>query len=408
MKSRRHLLVSLLLIGPAVAVGHASAQGQQPQDRLQVMLMTMGPGREVWSRFGHDAIVIADTVAGTTLVYNYGTFDFNQPGFIRNFVEGRPRYWLGVATWNQTIREYQAEGRDVEVQILALTREQKAELAYKLAQNALPENREYVYDYFRDNCATRVRDMLDDVLGGALARTTKGVPGEGTLRFQMARSLTNDLPMYLGILTAMGPSVDQPLDQWDEMFLPGKVQERVRELRVADSLGRQVPLVEREVTVLRIDRYHVLPAPPSWALRMLAAGVVLAVLILLGSLGGALGMFGRVVGGLWAIVAGLAGVLLLFLWLATNHVDTAWNRNLLLLSPLALPLVLTLWGGRRPRRWLGTLAIVVAVLAVVGLLLSFSFAVSRQVNLQFALLYGPSMLALGYTAWRRDRRRQKD
>jgi hypothetical protein len=386
-----------------LAGGARRAAAQQPIDRYQILVMTMGPGKAVYERFGHNAIVVVDTVLRRDWVYNYGTFDFAQPGFVRRFVEGRPLYWLGVAGWDATLRSYQYAERRVEVQELALRPEQKAQLAFELARNAEPANREYRYDYFRDNCSTRVRDMLDRVLGGALRAGTEGRPAEGTLRFHMARSLTTDLPMYVGILAAMGPAVDRPLDQWDEMFLPAKLQERLRELRVVDPTGRDVPLVAREATVLDLDVYRVEPVPPDRRLAFAAVGLLLALVIATGVRAGRVGAVGRAVGGLWLVLAGVAGVVLALLWLATNHVATRGNRNLLLLSPLALLLVPVLWGWtRRPGYRVVALLLVGSVL--LGLLLASWFALGHQVNIETALAAAPPTLASAAVAGRLTRR----
>lgn len=394
----------LLLAVACLALPTARGAAQAPVDRYQVLLMTMGPGAEVYERFGHNAIVIVDTVAHRDWVYNYGSFDFAAPGFVRRFIEGRPRYWLAVDSWAHTLESYTHFQRRVEVQELALRPDQKAELAFRLSVNAQSENREYLYDYFRDNCSTRVRDMLDLILGGALGAATQGVPGEGTLRFHMARSLTNDVAMYLGILTAMGPMADRPLDQWDEMFLPEKVQARVRELRVADASGRMVPLVTREATVVDLDVYRVEATPPRWALRFLGAGTLLAAVILTGVMAGGAGILGRVVAGLWALVAGLAGVALLYLWFGTNHVATAGNWNLLILSPLSL-LVPAALARRERARWGGALGMVVGAMALLGLVLAHLPGITHQVNLEPALLTVPPTLSVAVLSWRLSRRR---
>jgi len=396
----QRLLFAVAFVGLPCTVLTAQA----PVDRYQVLLMTMGPGAAVYERFGHNAIVIVDTVAHRDWVYNYGSFDFAAPGFVGRFVEGRPRYWLAVDGWTHTLEVYTHAQRRVEVQELALRPEQKAELAYRLSVNAEPENREYLYDYFRDNCSTRVRDILDLILGGTLAEATRGVPGEGTLRFHMARSLTDNIAMYLGILTAMGPTADRPLDQWDEMFLPEKVQARVRELRVADATGRMVPLVTREATVVDLDVYHVEATPPRWALRFLGVGALLAAVIMTGAIAGSAGLVGRVLAGIWALVAGLAGVALLFLWFGTNHVATAGNWNLLILSPLSLSLPVVL-AQRRRSGWGEGVAIGVGVMAILGLILAHLPGITHQVNLEPALLSFPPTLAAAVLVWLLSRRR---
>lgn len=394
----------LLLTVAITVLPIATMPAQAPVDRYQVLLMTMGPGASVYERFGHNAIVIRDTVARQDWVYNYGSFDFAAPGFVGRFVEGRPRYWLAVGDWQRTLELYTDDQRRVEVQQLALRPEQKAELAFRLSVNAQPENREYLYDYFRDNCSTRVRDILDQILGGTLGEATHGVPAEGTLRFHMARSLTNDIAMYLGILTAMGPTADRPLDQWDEMFLPEKVQARVRELRVPDATGQMVPLVTREATVVDVDVYHVEATPPRWALRFLGAGALLAAIIMTGLLADGAGLLGRSLAGLWAVVAGLAGVALLFLWFGTNHVATAHNWNLLTLSPvsLLLPVVLV---RRKRSGWGGAMAATVGAMALLGLILAHLPGITHQVNLEPALLTFPPTCAAALLIWLLNRRR---
>ncbi|PKM01713.1 MAG: hypothetical protein CVV17_06700, partial [Gammaproteobacteria bacterium HGW-Gammaproteobacteria-7] len=310
---------------------------------LQTFLVTMGPGADVYERFGHNAIWIRDTTSGLDLVYNYGTFDFDEPGFVGRFVFGRPRYWLDVGTIDGTLRLYAYRQRDVVVQELALSPAKRAELAIRLAENILPANRSYDYDYYRDNCSTRVRDILDLVLGGALRRTTAGVPGEGTLRFHTQRSVSNDPAMYLGILAAFGPSVDRPLDQWGEMFLPAKVQQRVRELRVPDGRGGEMPLVLREDTLLAVGAFAVESGRPDWSGPLFGAGVLIALASLTGMIRGAGGIPGRLVAGAWLLTSGIGGGILLFLWFATDHRAATGNLNLLLLSPLALAVLPGIW-----------------------------------------------------------------
>lgn len=344
--------LGLVILGgaPVHAQGVNGAQGGGGAS-LQAFLMTMGPGALVEERFGHNAIWIRDTTTGLDLVYNYGTYDFDEPGFIGRFVLGRPRYWLAVGTIDGTLRTYAYRQRDVVVQELALPPGKRAELAIRLAENLLPENRTYTYDYYRDNCSTRVRDMLDLILGGTLRRTTEGVPAEGTLRFHTQRSVSNDRPMYLGILAALGPAVDRSLDQWDEMFLPAKVQQRVRELRVPDGRGGGTPLVLREDTLLAIGAFTVEPVRPDWSGPLFGIGALIALVSLTGMVSGTGGIPGRIVASGWLLVSGVGGGILLFLWLATDHRAAAWNLNLLLLSPLALAVLPRIWRSGKPGRW---------------------------------------------------------
>ena len=398
---------AVLLLAPLVAP-HVSAQTVSPSHAPEVYLVTMGPGETVYERYGHNAIWVRDTVDGTDIVYNYGTYDFGHSAtetarFVGRFAMGRPQYWLGTMTMARAVEIYTYFKRDVELQQLALPAAKRIELAQLLATNALPENRVYTYDYFLDNCSTRVRDMLNRVLDGALQEATTGVPAEGSFRFHTHRSLTNDPPMYLGILLALGPAADAPLDQWGEMFLPAKLQERMRELRVPGEDGRELPVVAREVRLLEMGVYRVEAAPPTWGGWLLLVGSAAALLILTGRAEGPAGVAGRVAATVWLSLAGIGGMVLLFLWFATNHVASAWNHNLFFLTPLAFLMFGTVWSERKREAggWGTRAAVLTIVLVGVGTVLAFFPNYGGQWNLQVAALVAPPAVASALLSLRR-------
>lgn len=412
----RRKLHGVILSAAIVVAGAQSAQAQahEPGANLQVYLMTMGPGADIYERFGHNAIWIRDTVARTDFVYNYGMFSFGGRGiaaivsFSARFAMGPQRYWLGVMDLEQTLREYTGAQRHLSAQELNLTPPQRADLARRLASNALEEKKYYFYDYFRDNCSTRVRDILDIELEGALRRATEGEPGEGTLRFHTRRSITNDKLLFFLIDAAFGPRVDRPLDQWNEMFLPEKVQQRVRELVVTGPTGDAMPLVKRELTLLDINVHHVEPAPPRWGFPLFLIGFVIAALIAMTELRSGLATVGRVVGGAWLLATGLASIALLFLWLITAHVATHGNWNVLLLSPLGLGLVSAFWRrtNRPPRQWAPRLARVLVGLVGLGVI-AWLIGFSRQNSSNVAALVALPTLVAGVMAYRDVARRRE-
>ncbi|MEO5799524.1 MAG: DUF4105 domain-containing protein [Gemmatimonadales bacterium] len=393
-------LLALLLVGPRAT---AQVAAPPPGTNLQIFVMTMGPGAEVWERFGHNAIWVRDTVQKVDLIYNYGMFDFRDPDLVPHFAMGRPVYWLGVDDdLENTLRTYRSRERSLDVQELNLPPIQRAEIALRLAENARPEQKNYIYDYYRDNCSTRVRDLLDGVLGGALGLATKGKSGEGTLRWHTHRSLTNDKLMYVGILAALGPMVDRPLDQWGEMFLPQKLQERLRELRITDAEGRSVPLVKSESRLIDVNRYSVEPEPPQWGMMFSVVALTLMLAILSGLFAGGLGAPGRVIGALWLLLVGIGGVVLLLLWLVTNHMAAAGNRNLLLLSPAALLVIPGALSARRrgPGAWAPRAAWFVLGSVIVGSILAAFPSISGQWNLQIAQLIVLPTVAAAWLAIR--------
>ncbi len=365
----------------AALLGHAApgvAQVPPPGSNLQVFLITIGPGADIYERFGHNAIWVRDTVAMRDLIYNYGTFSFPQSlagslNFAGQFIMGRPRYWLGVETSLQrALDEYAERKRDVDAQELNFSAAQKADLATRLAINALPANKYYGYDYFRDNCSTRVRDMLDAVLGGAMRRATAGHPADGTLRFHTRRSITNGKLLYVGIDAAFGPNTDRSLDRWNEMFLPEKVQQLMRELTVTATDGTVQPMVLNTLRLLELRAFRVESEPPTWFGRFALVSLALSAVILLATARGPVRFVGRLTGSGWLLLMGLLGALLLFFWLFTGQVATYANRNLLLMSPLALGAVRMVWQrGATVAPWRWWLLAAVALSATTGALVSF-------------------------------------
>jgi hypothetical protein len=209
------------------AVAQATAGG--PGSELRVYLMTIGPGSAVWQRFGHNAIWIQDTRTGTEVAYNWGMFDFGQPNFLGRFLSGETRYWMEGFDARQLAEHYaRNENRSVWRQELALTPDQRLALLEFITWNAREENKYYRYDYYLDNCSTRVRDALDRVLGGAVRRATGGVLTGTSFRWHTRRLTTGDAATYTGIQLALGRPADRDISEWEEGFLPVRLMEHVR------------------------------------------------------------------------------------------------------------------------------------------------------------------------------------
>ncbi|HET8656815.1 MAG TPA: DUF4105 domain-containing protein [Longimicrobiaceae bacterium] len=415
MPKLRPLLVLLAALALAAPGGQAAAQtvtGPTTVGRgsgLKVYLLTMGPGTEVWERFGHDALWVHDPEHGTDWVYNYGMFDFHSPGYWGRFVKGDWIYQIGVEDIAQTMQEYTYLNRTVTAQALNLTAAQALELQSYLNWNMLPGNREYLYNYYTDNCSTRVRDALDMVLGGRIRAATDTVPAGTSFRWQSRRFLAAEPVVYSFLEAGLGPPADRPISQWEEMFLPEKVAARVAEVRVPDARGRLVPLVSStRVLYQAVGREPIPAAPPRWIPRYLILGAAVgAVLVLLG-VGAERRRFAPRFGFsltavLWSALAGVGGLLLIGLWAFTNHTIAYRNENLFQLSPLALPLVVLLpalaFGGRWAARPARVFALLVAFSSLLGLVLQ-ALPWFRQVNGEIIALALPINLALAWATLR--------
>ncbi|HEX3233261.1 MAG TPA: DUF4105 domain-containing protein [Gemmatimonadales bacterium] len=351
---------------PVVAAGQTAPSPAEPGAALTVYVMTMGPGAMVWERFGHNAIWVHDPVQGTDLTYNYGLFDFRQHNFVLRFVRGQMWYWMAGFPADQYLEEYKRNNRSVWVQELDLPPRARLQLQEFLAWNARPENRFYHYDYYRDNCSTRVRDVIDRVVGGAVRRATAAVPVAASYRFHTQRLTANDPLIYTGLLLALGPGVDRPLSAWEEMFLPLKLREHLRRVTISGPDGRPRPLVKSERTIFRSTGSPPPDAPPDWLPAYLLVGSTIGGLAWVLSRGARRNVVARagflfVVAG-WALLVGLAGLVLAGLWGLTDHVMAYRNENLLQMSPLALLLLPFLFGAVRGTSGRGRSAFAVAAM----------------------------------------------
>jgi hypothetical protein len=341
--SRTLLLVVLLLLAtlPPARASVANAPGAN----LEVSLVTYGPGETYWERFGHDAIELRDTVSGEAVNFNYGVFDFSEKNFLLNFARGRMHYLMDAAPSDFDERYYVEAGRSVTRQRLTLNAEQAASLRDFLLWNLRPENAGYAYDYYVDNCTTRVRDALDKALGGVLETRLKARRGSMTYRQQTDRLMSAQPWLMLLLDLGLGPYADQPLDAWQESFLPEVLQAQLRGVRVDDGHGVPRPLLQDEQLVAPNRLQVPPPAAPDLRLPLALAGLLVAALIVLGRRWWPIGY--ALLGTLYLLAAGLTGLLLFTLWTLTTH-HSAWaNANLLLFNPLAFALLPTLWRARR-------------------------------------------------------------
>lgn len=340
------LLLVLAAARPARAQAAMPAASAAPASGLTVTLVTFGQGVDVFERFGHDALWFQDPATGESSAYHWGLFNFTEPGFVARFVAGEPRYSMGGEDALARIDYERRTGRTVTLQRLALTPAQAHGLLEFVRWNALPENRFYRYDYFRDNCATRLRDALDRAMGGALKARFDRVPTALSYRSESVRLTDGDRPAQLGIDLALGTPADRPLTEWETFFIPMRMRDALRDVTVADASGARTPLVLEERVLPELPgapRVTELAAAPRLLWRYLLCGLVLAAFVIalrvmmVTRRGAAWGL--ALVGAAWWLVWGIVGVLIAYAWAATQHVFWARNEHLLLLSPLCLPLV---------------------------------------------------------------------
>ena len=406
------LFAATVAAQPAVADTTADEPGAQ----LQVSLFTFGPGEIYWERFGHNAIAVRDLRSGEAISFNYGIFDFEEEDFFLNFLRGHMQYSMEATTLDEDIALYRDEGRAVLEQRLALSPAQRVQLREFLLWNLRPENAKYRYEYFSSNCSTKVRDALDQALGGAIRRSLESRSRGNTYRLQADRLMAPIAQLMLPMDMGLGPYADRRLSFWDESFIPAALAEHIAQVNITDAQGRSVPLVEDskrwsepnarlladERTLLR--RFG--PYPIGYALPVAAASIALCLLLWLAarSTRPRAALLFALCSCAFALLASGAGLALLGLWSLTDHVSAWRNENLLLLDPLLLLLLPALWRTRRPDwysgrfvRGLARLVLALAAIALIGKVLPWFV---QENSVWLALLLPPHLLL----AWRLLRR----
>lgn len=364
-------------------------------DSARISLITCGPGNELYSSFGHTAIRVYDPLQGIDYTYNYGTFDFDQPNFYLNFTRGNLLYMLSVGHYRNFVRVYRNENRSVHEQYLRLDADQRQALFEFVEWNAEPENRSYAYDYFFDNCSTRPRDVIAEVLGEKLVWDSSYVDHHRSIRSMCDDYILRTQPWGdLGIDICLGSRIDRTTSAWEHTYLPYELERAVDHayVQVGDSV---LPLVSQKWDV-------VVPEPTDnevgWFAPQpvfVAVLLVVAMLVTFMRMGG---WFAGFLEGTVFFLTGLLGVLLAFLWFGTSHATAAWNLNLAWALPTDLVFAMALFRRQRPA-WVRWYAIFMLVLCALLLIFWGMLPQMLHYSLRFIVIL-KMFLALGvFRTW---------
>lgn len=357
-----------------------------PSDSLTVSLITCWPGSEIYELCGHEAIRVRGE--GIDSVWNYGLFSFRQPNFVYRFVKGETDYMVGGYPWQWFMPEYVERGSRVEEQDLNLTQAEARQVLANLRKNALPENSTYRYNYVRNNCATRIVDVLEESVGQRIVVDDR--PEYGSWRNEM-RAYHKNYPWYqFGIDLALGNGLDGQSDGRSEMFVPVEMNKRIATSHFAD--GRQVVGDSR---VLNQGRDDAVDGPTrSWLSPFFVSGVALLLSLCVVVIQGIRKKIYRIVYSFWFALIGLAGCVVTFLVFFSSHEAVSPNVLIIWLNPLQLIMAVTVWfrGLRQFNRLLMTLDCV----AVGGLLMAWPLQLQSANPAFFPLMGVTIALSLGY------------
>jgi len=325
--------LSFLLLFSLLFSGYPLSATAQPDTTLHIRfsLLTCGPGKEIYSVFGHTAIRIVDSSTGSDWVYNYGTFDGYEENFELKFMRGKLLYYLSREQFLEFMDLYAEDGRLVQEQELLLSNAEKEHIYAAIRENFRPENRAYKYDFFFDNCATRIRDIIPKGLGTGF-QYPNVLPGSSvSFRTIINHYLYRDHWTRLGINILLGAKVDKPMSNSDIMFLPDYLR---------DGVGGAT-LNGRKIATPAATLLEGQPLPAAKANGAFWVLLAFAVLTIACGLLPGTQRIGLMLQGITLAVSGLLGILILFMWFGTDHQACGPNFNLLWALPtnLAVPFI---------------------------------------------------------------------
>ena len=403
-----HVLTLLVATTAAQSLPPWMTGESQPAD-LSVSLVTFSPGDSLVEWWGHTSFVIEDKRLNHARLYNFGMFgpkEGDTTGFVQDFIKGRLIFWVADDSVLGTFNFYKKYlDRDVRIQELDLEPSEAMAIARRLGTHVLPENRMYRYHHYNDNCSTRPRDIVDEAIGGQLKAAT-AAPSRMTLRQHTLRYSGVNPPMSLVLDYLQADSLDQPITQQQDAYLPDELELQLARQQVQRADGSVRPLVKKQWNWFQSARKPPPAVAPNWIAYELGVGVLLA------ALAHALGYWGRggkkaprVLLGLYTAVLGLGlGVLgsaLAFLMTFTDHDVTFGNENLFQANPITLALlplgVMLAWGSKRAVRGNRVVWTVLAAISVLGVLVKVLpsadqangniLAILVPVNVGFAALW---------------------
>lgn len=344
-------IFSILLISTLAFMVPARGQVDLPalptlSDSAFASLITCGVGNEYYLSWGHTAIRICDPTMHLDVAYNYGTFDFDTPHFYWKFACGNLDYCLSRTNYERFLTEYVYERRAVWEQRLRLTPQEVKNLFIMLETNYLPEYRYYKYDFFRDNCATRVRDMIagclvhrtlsPEVPAEAMAMMTTGGSPKSGLTWRDHLYLPTErtkLWWRLGVDITLGMRCDHPCTNYEAMFSPIIMMHTFDTLTVVET---GTPIAYPATKVLNDYQEPLAESvPPTivfWALFLLVAAFTVVQARRLESV--RLARISTAIDRTLYITTAVISLLIIFLWFFTSHYCTKYNLNILWASPL--------------------------------------------------------------------------
>jgi len=367
---KRIFLINLLLI----MISATRVLAQQPGDTT-AYLLTCGPGTETYSIYGHSALRIMIPSKNSDTIYNWGVFDFDTPNFVWKFAKGRLDYMLVSESVKSFIGAYIFEKRYVYSQKININSAEIRKLLELVNENLRPENRKYRYDFFYDDCSTRIRDLLEKAVGDKLVYPPVEIKNTTTFRDLVTKYQSPYPWLRFGVDLIMGSTADKKASFRDKMFLPVDMKDGLSKVVVQRS-DKRIPLLQNPVVLVDFEAPNVKPnfiTGPSFIFTLLLTLVL--IMAALTKSNKIIRIIDLVIYSVYSVLA----ILMIFFNYFTDHAQMKWNLNIIWLNPFIVVCLVMLILNKAGTIWFRIVFFISAAFLVLQYLLPQGFNIAFTV-----------------------------
>jgi len=314
---------ALLLIYLFISSQFIFAQQNLLSEQAKISVLTISQGNSLNDAFGHNAFRINDSTNNLDITFDYGRFDFEAPNFYLNFARGKLNYSIGSADFYDFLRFYVSQNRTVKEQILNLSQSEKQSLYNYLLENNKPENRNYLYEFFFDNCATKIKDVVNITLNNTIDFNVPEDLEQETFRTLIHNNLNRNSWGSLGIDIALGSVIDRKATPEEHMFLPENIYRffKVATIKDDNKLVKENNILYQKKETIKTNSFFTSP--------LFVFGIIAILILYITFKDYKNRKQTKWLDIMLFSITGLIGVLILLLWFATDHKGTHQNYNLL-------------------------------------------------------------------------------
>ena len=323
-------------------------------NRYKISVLTIGEGTELVDAFGHTAIRVKDLELKNDLVFNFGVYDFNSPNFYSNFVEGRPEYKLGIQNYDNAIQNYIRQKRYIVEHKLNLDQNStKIIIDFLIEKSNDPY---YIYDYFRDNCTTRIADIVIDKTDNKFKDDKLESKANLSYRDLIHAKINENSWAAVGIDLCLGAIIDKKINTRETFFLPENFMNYLN-IYGSDIIKKNI-IYSPESEIRYLENF-----PPPLLINFILSLIIVAFTIF----NYKSNKWNKSLDTLIFLITGSIGILIIYLWFFSNHFAGAQNFNFLWAFPLNFALIFAIYKNKIPNWSVGYIKLLIILIILLFL-----------------------------------------